>query len=196
MAQVGSNFQKGGLVPRTLPGRRDPALGPGPAPAVVTGEASSWARSSSQPHSPLLGAPCLGFPVCPIHPSFRAGSSGGGTHTCRVCSGGPVSALRAAWGGPRDAAAGGSGSPPRADRDMLLGADVSAQPATGAPPSARGVTRAPTAPVRGLLDSAMWPRALSGSETGTTASSLAPQAPPLCPPRALHAQPSGAALRA
>lgn len=39
----------------------------------------------------------------PLRPSFRAGSSARGAHTCRVCSVGPVSALRAGRGEPREA---------------------------------------------------------------------------------------------
>lgn len=113
----------------------------------------------------------------PLRPSFRAGSGARGAHTCRVCSVGPVSALRAGRGDPGKPAAGGSRSTPRADREVLLGVDISARPPTGEPPSARGATRAPKAPVRGLLDSGIWPRALSGSEMGTMANSSAPQAP-------------------
>lgn len=108
----------------------------------------------------------------PLRPSFRAGSSARGAHTCRVCSVGPVSALWAGQGDPGKPAAGGSRSTPRAARSGHL-CTTSHRGA----PFCKGVTRAPKAPVRGLLDSGIWPRALSGSEMGTMANSSAPQAP-------------------
>lgn len=108
----------------------------------------------------------------PLRPSFRAGSGARGAHTCRVCSVGPVSALQAGRGDPGKPAAGGSRSTPRAARSGHL-CTTSHRGA----PFCKGVTRAPKAPVRGLLDSGIWPRALSGSEMGTMANSSAPQAP-------------------
>lgn len=75
-------------MPRTPPGRQDPAAGPGPAPAVVTREASSWAHVHSQPHSPLLGVPCLSFPVRPIAPFIQGWvQCPRGAHLPRLLSG-------------------------------------------------------------------------------------------------------------
>lgn len=113
----------------------------------------------------------------PLRPSFRAGSSARGAHTCRVCSVGPVSALWAGRGDPGEASSrwlrqhpeGRQGSAPRSGH-------LCTTSHRGAP-FCKGVTRAPKAPVRGLLDSGIWPRALSGSEMGTMANSSAPQAP-------------------
>lgn len=180
-------------MPRTLRGRRDPAPGPGPAPAAGTGEATSWAtsppsltlRSWERPASVSLSAPS--------HPSFGAGSSASGTHTCRVCSVGPVSAHRAGWGTPGSQRQVAPAAPRRQTGKCCSERTSLHNPPRGAPSASR-VTRAPKAPVRGLLDPGIWPRALSGSETGTMANSLAPQAPrapapPLCPPRSPHALP-------
>lgn len=90
-------------MPRTPPGRQDPAAGPGPAPAVVTREASSWAHVHSQPHSPLLGVPCLSFPVCPIAPFIQGWvQCPRGAHLPRLLSGSRE--CPPGWaGGPREA---------------------------------------------------------------------------------------------
>lgn len=164
-------------MPRTPPGRQDPAAGPGPAPAVVTREASSWAHVHSQPHSPLLGVPCLSFPVCPIVPFIQGWvQCPRGAHLPRLLSG--SCECPPGWaGGPREASSrwlrqhpeGRQGSAPRSGHLCTT--------SHGGAPFRKGVTRAPKAPVRGLLDSEIWPRALSGSEMGTMANSSAPQAP-------------------
>lgn len=90
-------------MPRTPPGRQDPAAGPGPAPAMVTREASSWAHVHSQPHSPLLGVPCLSFPVCPIAPFIQGWVQClRGAHLSRLLSGSRE--CPPGWaGGPREA---------------------------------------------------------------------------------------------
>lgn len=164
-------------MPRTPPGRQDPAAGPGPAPAVVTREASSWAHVHSQPHSPLLGVPCLSFPVRPIAPFIQGWVQClRGAHLPRLLSG--SCECPPGWaGGPREASSrwlpqhpeGRQGSAPRSGHLCTT--------SHGGAPFRKGVTRAPKAPVRGLLDSEIWPRALSGSEMGTMANSSAPQAP-------------------